>query len=370
MNLFKNTFFKKYLLPGFVFQSVIIGGGYGTGRELVEYFLSFGPLGGILGMLLVTTVIWAIFLSLTFEFTRRFNAFNYRTFFKRLLGPVWPAFEILYFVYLIIVLAVLGSASGILIRDNFGIPYIIGVIVMLAAVGFLTFRGAGLMEKFFSIWSFILYATYAALLVLTVIRFGPEIKNNFKEAPVQSGWIVAGSKYAFYNLANVVGVLFCLKHIQTRKEAVSAGFIAGVIGILPALLFYIALMASYPDILVEEIPSVYAFQKLGIVPLFIIFQIVLYGTLIETGTAMIHAVNERIQSACESRKKELPRAFRPVIAIAFLVLAIALSTFGIIALIARGYGAISWGFLLVYLVPLATIGVYRLVKGEKGKVIR
>ena len=29
---------KIYLLPGAVLQSVMIGGGYGTGRELVEFF--------------------------------------------------------------------------------------------------------------------------------------------------------------------------------------------------------------------------------------------------------------------------------------------------------------------------------------------
>ena len=38
MSFLKSATFKKYLLPGFVFQSVTIGGGYGTGRELVEYF--------------------------------------------------------------------------------------------------------------------------------------------------------------------------------------------------------------------------------------------------------------------------------------------------------------------------------------------
>ena len=41
-----NTIFQRWLLPGFLFQSVIIGGGYATGRELVEFFLSAGPLGG------------------------------------------------------------------------------------------------------------------------------------------------------------------------------------------------------------------------------------------------------------------------------------------------------------------------------------
>ena len=131
----KRSFFSKYLLPGFVFQSVIIGGGYGTARELVEYFLKFGPIGGLLGMLLITTIVWSVFLALTFEFTRLFRTFDYRTFFKELLGPFWPGFDLIYLSLLIIILAVLGSASGILLRDNFGVPYFTGVIFMLAGVG-------------------------------------------------------------------------------------------------------------------------------------------------------------------------------------------------------------------------------------------
>jgi hypothetical protein len=48
---------KRYLLPGLVIQSLVIAGGYGTGRELVEFFLSYGPLGGLLAMVAVNTVI-------------------------------------------------------------------------------------------------------------------------------------------------------------------------------------------------------------------------------------------------------------------------------------------------------------------------
>ena len=28
----------RYLVPGFIFQSVVIGGGYGTGAEIAQYF--------------------------------------------------------------------------------------------------------------------------------------------------------------------------------------------------------------------------------------------------------------------------------------------------------------------------------------------
>ena len=41
-------FVRIYLVPGAVFQSILVGGGYGTGREVVEYFTRFGPTGGLL----------------------------------------------------------------------------------------------------------------------------------------------------------------------------------------------------------------------------------------------------------------------------------------------------------------------------------
>ena len=210
MSFLKSSFFKKYLLPGFIFQSVTIGGGYGTGRELVEYFLNFGPLGGLLGMILITTVMWSLILALTFEFSRTFHAYDYRTFFKKLLGPFWFVFEIIYFFLLFIVLAVIGSAAGILLETNFGIPYLGGVVIMLAAVGFLTFKGSGLIENFLSIWSLILYAVYIAFVMVAVIKFGPEIKSNFAAGTVLPGWALGGFKYALYNLGIIAAVLFCL----------------------------------------------------------------------------------------------------------------------------------------------------------------
>ncbi|MDD4108955.1 MAG: hypothetical protein PHH93_09565, partial [Prolixibacteraceae bacterium] len=334
----------------------------GTGRELVEYFLKFGPVAGLLGMLEITTVIWSVFLALTFEFSRMFRTYDYRSFFRKLLGPLWPGFDIIYLVYLIIVLAVMGSASGVLLRDNFNAPYWTGVVIMLVTIGYLTFKGTALIEKFLSVWSFVLYFVYALLLIFTVIEFGPSIKRSLASPVFEPGWAVSGFKYAFYNLANVVGVLFCLKHIETRKEALISGGLAGLIGIIPALLFYFSIIAYYPDVISEEIPSVFAFQSLNRPFLLVIFNLVLYGTLIETGTALIHAVNERVSSAMSFRGKELPGLYRPAIASVLLIAAFAISLFGLVNLIAKGYGAVSWGFLLVYLLPLATIGVYKIFK--------
>ena len=54
-----------YLTPGLVFQSVLIGGGYGTGAEIARYFGSRGLLGGVLA-LAAAAAGWAALCAVTF----------------------------------------------------------------------------------------------------------------------------------------------------------------------------------------------------------------------------------------------------------------------------------------------------------------
>ena len=66
----------RLLIPGLIFQSVMIGGGYGTGAEIAQYFGANGMVGGLLAAL-VTLIIWALLCAVTFEFSRVFKTFDY-----------------------------------------------------------------------------------------------------------------------------------------------------------------------------------------------------------------------------------------------------------------------------------------------------
>jgi uncharacterized membrane protein YkvI len=46
--------FLIFLLPGVVFQSIIVAGGYGTGQELSVFFLSLGPITAITLMVIAS----------------------------------------------------------------------------------------------------------------------------------------------------------------------------------------------------------------------------------------------------------------------------------------------------------------------------
>ena len=362
--------FRRYFLPGFVFQSVVIAGGYGTGRELAEFFLGYGPRGGLMAMMLVSMTFWSLICAVAYEFARTFQAFDYRTFCRHLLGRGWVVFEITYSVMLIVVLAVIASAAGSILQETFGLPYIVGVVGIMSAIGLLVFEGTGVIERVLAGWSFVLYGTYLVLFAWSLARFGPAIMSGLRDVPIGSGWMIGGIRYAAYNVAIVIVLLFSVRHVTTRKEALVAGALAGPIAIMPGFFLLLVMAGHYPQVADATVPVNVILEQLGSRGFQVLFQVVLFGTLIETGTGMIHGVNERLASTFEEAGRELPTAARPLVAVSLLTIGTLLAQFGLINLIAKGYGTITWVFLVVILLPLLTVGVWKIVQAPPREAYR
>lgn len=360
----KNTLFQRWLLPGFLFQSVIIGGGYATGRELVEFFLSAGPLGGLISILAVT-VCFSVTLAIAFEVSRLTKSYDYRTFFKRLLGPAWFVYEIVYIALIILVIAVLGSASGELVSSRMGIEPVIGTVTMAVLIGILVFYGTAVIEKVLAGWSFLLYAVYAILIWSFLSKFGHKIPAVLATDDLSGAWVTGTIRYVALNGTAVTLILFCVRHMESRRDAFIAGALAGPIGMLPAILFLLGMIASYPEITSMPVPSDFMMQQLDFGWLTLVFYIVVFGTFIETGTGMIHAINERVDHVFLERSTLMPRWLRPAIAMGILFFSVVLADrFGIINLIAKGYVALAWIFLCIFLLPLLTVGVWQITRSR------
>jgi len=361
MNLLDSRFFRVYIIPGAVLQSVMVGGGYGTGREIVEYFTQYGFLGGLLGLGISLTML-AVVIALTFELSRLYKVYDYRNFIKQLLGQVWFIFEIMLVLMLLLVMAVLAAACGNILQDNFGIPYAVGILGMMLVVGGLTFYGRDMVAKALTYWSFYLYGVFIVMLLAVFNVGGKEILHAVQTAEIVDGWAVSGFKYAMYNLAGIPALLYIARVFETRREAMTSGVIAAVIALLPALAFHIAFLSSYPAIIDQAIPVYWLMGKFGMSILLVFYSVMLFGTFIETGAGSMQGLNERI----DARQLERGRAvlnpwMHGLIAIFVIGLSALLSQVGITNLIAKGYGTLAWGFMLVYVLPLLTIGVYKVV---------
>jgi uncharacterized membrane protein YkvI len=357
----QHSWFKRILLPGLGVKAVVIGGGYATGRELAEFFLSNGPWGGLYAILFASLLFSAI-CALTFVLARRFQAFDYKSFFKRLLGPAWPAFEFAYLLFVVLILAVYGAAAGAIGNAVFVAPLWMGTVALMGGIAGVVAFGNRAVERLFRDVSYYLYAIYALFIVLALWKFGERVPGGFQAFPQTTGWALSGLTYFGYNIVGAVVILPALRHLTSDRDAVVAGVLSGPLTMVPALLFFIPMVAFYPDVQNATLPSDYLLAQIGIPAFHLLFQAMIFSALLESGTSSVHAINERIGHAWQARRgAELSRRGRLTIALALLVGCMFLANrFGLVALIANGYRALAYILLAVYVLPLLTIGLWQL----------
>ncbi len=356
---------QRLVVPGLVIQAVMVGGGYATGRELVEFFISEGPANGLAGMALTATF-FSITAMICFELARRFNAFDYRSFCKIYLGRFWFLFEFGYLATLLVSLSVVSAGAASLIGESVGTPHLLNALIFMVMVAALVFFGNTVIERVISAWSILFYIAYGAMFLFVVNRIGGDIAGALAAKPIAPDRVVVSSlSYTGYNIVLIPIMIFIARNFRSRSEALISGMLAGPLILLPGLAFLLTLSAFYPSILSETLPVTTVLGFLDIGWLTVTIQVVILGALIKTGAGLLHGLNERLAVAAAETGRVLPSAARSAIAlVAMLFAAFAASAIGLIDLIKHGFRFSSYYFLLVFLLPLFTRGLWLLLKAR------
>lgn len=357
--------FRQYLLPGIVFQSVLIGGAYATGREIVEYGARFG-VSGIWSIIAIAAG-FSLMAALSFEFARVCRVYDYRRFVRRLIGPLWPIFDLIYVLMVLVTIAVVSAAGGRVVEEVLGLSYWMGVGIVIAVVASLEIGGRHLIERFKTIGSVLLYGGFVVFTGCVLWQRWEHVAAVFVEgnlafAPAAVG---TGILYVGYNLAAIPATLFVLDYQTERRHTLIAGIITGLLATVPFVLTYLAVMGYYPgvDVMEAEVPWLVMLRRAGGAALVSVYAMVILWTLVETSTGMIHAVLRRVDTNLEEvGRRRLTRTQTGVATGLLLIGAAVLSRVGLIALVAKGYGALAYGFLFLFALPLLTVGFARLVR--------
>ena len=368
--------FGKFVLPGIILQSVMIGGGYATGREIVEYGAKYGALGWLSG--LGTFLGFAVIAALTYELIRLTKAYDFKTFMKTIGGPLWIVFDIVYLLFMVVIIAVMASATGNIVEQTLGLNYWVGVVAITVVVAILNFYGSRLIERFETLGTVALYAGYIIFSVLVIGTFGKNISTVFANHDTSfiGGSVSAGKAlwsgvlYCAYNLVVMPATFFTIERQTRRVESVVSGIIGGVLATIPWFLTYFAVMCFYPnpDVLGASVPWLAMMQGTAGPVVIAIFGIVMGWTLIETSTGIIHAALERVNNGLkEAHKPPMTGKQQAILTIIVLVGSMVLSKVGIIDLIATVYNALSYAFLAISVLPLITVGVYKIFKLRKAE---
>ncbi len=219
-------------------------------------------------------------------------------------------------------------------------------------------------ERLFEWVSYLLYGVYALFFVLAFSSFGDRIAAAFASPAPADGWALSGATYFSYNVIGAIVVLPVVRHLTGRRDAIVAGAICGPLAMLPALLFFVAAVAFLPEVKDATLPSDFLLRRLDMPWFHYLFQLMVFSALLESGASAVHAFNERVDKGWQ-RHRGAPLAPRQRFALALVLLVLCMflaSAIGLVDLIGSGYRALAFILLAIYVVPLATIGLVRILK--------
>lgn len=361
MTATKTSYLKRIFLPGIILQSVLIGGGYATGREIVEYGAKFGANGWICGLMIF--VGFSLMAMLSMEASRIWNVYDYKSLLKKMVGPAWMLYEIGYLLAAVLIIAVMASAAGEILHNTMGFNRWVGVMVITVLVGFLNYKGEDVIAKLETLGTIALFAAYFAFAFFVYSAKGSAILSVFErwDTSYQTSsansfpfLLWTGILYVGYNLGTYPAAFFTYRPLQSRRESFFAAIISGLLMTIPWFITYFAIMGYYPDrsILSSTVPWLEILKSFH-PSLIVVFGIVVGWTLVETATGMIHAFISRLEAEYEERKKQpMSKISKAAISLVALTASLILAQVGIIDLVAKGYSILAYILIAVFALPM------------------
>jgi len=338
---------QLYLVTPAVYAAVIMGGGYGTGREVVEYFSQFGAGPGLLAIASSALAFFLILFS-SFEVVRRTNQHDYRSFFKVILGRFWWLYEVLYPLLFVLVIGVISASIVEISQDRLSLPPAVSLSALLMAVLLMTLVGKNFIEGFLTAWTGFMYCVFAVFLwVMWPDTLDLSLQSNVSGSLID--WLGSGLLYAGYNAAIFPVLLYAVRGLQTVQQSARVAALTAAAICLPAVLFHLSYQLDSGDVLLASLPNYFMVTNYGSDALVLFFSVALVGTLVETALGLVQGIIERLEQA---KDQALSPQIKSIIVFVLLSSGALAGKIGVVSLIAKGYGALSIALILMYVVPV------------------
>lgn len=363
-----------YFAVAFVWFTTHFGGGFASGRQVVEYYVSYGWYATFLPI--VSQGLLAVVFYYAWKFALDKNKYDYRTwaleFYKPIEKVMFPVFELIFQLILITATAVAFATGGATITAAFGTSYILNTIVIAAAILLLTIFGAGLVRKAASFIAIAIILGVIVVYVPNIVVGWGRITSNI--AGLQSGAIVNHASFgqALWKTIVYAGFQSCclgaylahsnvLKDVNEAKKAAGWGF---VINASILMLSTLGIMVFYQDgILTEEVPALFVVVNgVGSAWMTPLISVLIILGAVSTGVNLIYGTTSRVVNIMARndtdtvrRKKETKRSL--FVSLGYVIVTWCIAQFGLIPLIAKGYGTLGYIAVFVIILPLLIKGI-------------
>lgn len=350
------------------FIGVVVGAGFASGQEALQYFVAFGNM-GLWGVLLASALMIITGVAIL-QLGSYFQADEHTAVYDNISGPIvsrildWGTLATLFSIGF-----VMFAGGGSTISQQFeGVPIWVGgaiMLVLVLLVGLLDVDKVsnviGAITPFIII--FVVLATGYTIIVTDVDwSQANEFAVNNVESPL-SNWWLAALNYTGLNVMCAVSMSIVIGgNILDNRAVGVGGLIGGFFYLLLLALLVVSLYMVAPEVYKQDLPVLtlinHVSPALGYFMTFII-----YGMVFNTAIGMFYAMGKRL-----TRKK--PKLFYPVYAGACVV-GFILSFIGFKQLVSSVYPILGWiGLLMIAVMVITWITQRDKITSESDRRVR
>ncbi|WP_428908828.1 YkvI family membrane protein [Niallia sp. Krafla_26] len=277
-----------------VYVGTVVGAGFATGREIVEFFSRFGFI-GLVGMLMAGYIF--IFLGTKIMvISADINARSYEEFNEYLFGKsIGKIINIVTLLMLIGVSAVMLAGAGAVFQEQLGLSRMIGIMLTIVLSFIVMIVGT---RALFAVNTFVvpLMIGFSFILFLLSIRQPYFLEHVLYIPYVKDGWssVVSPFSYTAFNLSLAQAVLVPIaSEIKDIKTIRRGGMIGGAV--LTIILFASHMtLVMLPNFSAYEIPMAIIMKNLA-PGLLWIYVLIIYGEIFTSIIGNVYGLEKQIK---------------------------------------------------------------------------
>lgn len=277
-----------------VYVGTVVGAGFATGREIVEFFSRFGVIG--LAGILMSGYIFIFMGAKMMRIAARINAKSYQELNEYLFGKLFGSIlNIFMLIMLLGVCAVMLSGAGAVFEEQMGISKNIGVIITIAISLLTILRG---IKGLFAINVIVVPMMIAFSFML--LLFSMQLPEFFERAAyipfADDGWkaVIAPFSYTALNLALSQAVLVPVASDIKDDKSIKWGGILGGAALTLILISSHLTLVMLPDVDSYNIPMAIVMKTLA-ASFYWIFIFVIYGEILTSVVGNVFGLERQIR---------------------------------------------------------------------------
>lgn len=374
--------FKIWFGLGALMFGTYCGANMASGVYATTYMVTIGG-GYMWGCLAVFIVFMSFFCAVCLDFIRAYKTDNYNGYYLALWGadkpgtnPVFRMAVSIFFDIYSTLMGVVTVAATIALFANlmlslFNIPIAVGSIGAVIMFTLLSMYGAAFLRKFNTVMTIALIVSLLAILGFVIKLRGDVLAQRlfdfqegltWSDSTTVSGHFKFLVSYCFISASWGGSLTNYAEKIRTKKDAIGSGIL---IGFMVSLLFLgtsVIVLPFLPEAFVET-PILSICTKYMPSVMTAVYWLVVMLSVVSTGPTFIFNTSNRFVKLWKTEK--VPHRLKLfVIALAFLLLCLALSKIGLIAICQKCYTLLGNVAIFAIAIPLF-VSIWRVHKKDK-----